>query len=1107
MTTLIERFDEAQIFIPKLPLSPYPGLRPFQKAEWPVFFGRERMTDEVIGLLMKQKLLVVHGASGNGKSSLIRAGVLARLEQEHARSGVRWRTCAMSPGDNPLINLSKAFAGAAQPSGPNWIEFRRALNHGTQSAKAISRLLALGDGDRLCVLIDQFEEIFQNFGDTRHDQSTLLSEFLVGFSESAPDGLFVLVTMRSEFLGLCTRFAGLTETINRTQYLLPRMDTDGLLRAVREPALLYGGRVAEQLAERLIADARSSQDELPLIQHGLSRLWESAAASAGGGPVLDLPDYIAQGSLSNLISDHADRVADVVGGDTAGKRIVEELFRALTAINSDGHAVRRQQSFAELVAITGTTEDRLRQILEAFRQFGVSFVTPYPPAPIDAETLIDVSHEALIRHWKKIADPETGWLQKEFRDGLLWQALRVQAESFLANPANLLSEATTEARGAWLVGRNEAWARRYGGMWPEVEKLIDASRDEIKRRQEQDKKQKEDAENLRLQLERGARIRVYIWLAIAASIAMMALAGFASYQWRTAVVAKQEEETAKLKAEGQKQIADAERSKAEAARGEAEAARQTAVAEKLKAEDQRRIADAERSKAEITRAEAEAAQQTAVAEKLKAEDQRRIADTERSKAEIARGEAEAAQQAAVAEKLKAEDQKRIADAERSKAEIARAEAEAAQQKAVAEKLKAEEEERKTEAARRAAVAAQSQAETEKRKTEAALKQAMEEKAKADKARQDAEAALQKANDEAQRAEAASNRASKFQDESARSYVLSHGSSRDALARALAALAKEKDPLKIAFFGQVVSLLLMLATDTEIHSAMQILIQSLGQTRDPSLASAVAQALSDLVENLMPDQAQVEASALLKVLPGVVRQEEIQAFALAFGALAPKVSQATSSEMKTFLVRAVKNVKDPAVISTIATALSSLKWTPTVEESEALIIPVLKALSLEKDPDQLGKIATIIVTMAPRLGLQGAQNALDTIRLIGPQFSEILKPASHALAARVDQSSTPISVSLNLLQKISAGRWCTPSARSYSLQLAGNSIVWRDSLGNVDTESIVYNTANEAQTTTQKSFHPNGESEKVGTIWTYRSSGRAVYVTNSAGKKPFALVPC
>jgi len=79
--------DTAELF--ELPRSPYPGLRPFDKSEWPIFFGRERMTDEVIGQLLERKLVVVHGASGDGKSSLVRAGVQARLEQQYARSGRR----------------------------------------------------------------------------------------------------------------------------------------------------------------------------------------------------------------------------------------------------------------------------------------------------------------------------------------------------------------------------------------------------------------------------------------------------------------------------------------------------------------------------------------------------------------------------------------------------------------------------------------------------------------------------------------------------------------------------------------------------------------------------------------------------------------------------------------------------------------------------------------------------------------------------------------------------------------------------------------------------------------------------------------------------------
>ena len=92
------------------PPQPYPGLRPFEMEEWSIFFGREPMIDQVIELLARQRLVVVHGASGSGKSSLIRAGVLPRLARQHLRHGVPWRTAAMRPSGGPLWNLAVVLA-------------------------------------------------------------------------------------------------------------------------------------------------------------------------------------------------------------------------------------------------------------------------------------------------------------------------------------------------------------------------------------------------------------------------------------------------------------------------------------------------------------------------------------------------------------------------------------------------------------------------------------------------------------------------------------------------------------------------------------------------------------------------------------------------------------------------------------------------------------------------------------------------------------------------------------------------------------------------------------------------------------------------------------
>jgi Novel STAND NTPase 1 len=266
----------------ELPPSPYPGLRPFEPQEWPIFFGRERMTDEVINRLIDKHLVVVHGDSGCGKSSLVRAGVLAHLGQERARSGVQWRTCHMLPREAPLQNLVEAIAklqGAARDSDFGH-QVHRVLNHGRDAPPPLADLLGGGKDDNICILVDQFEELFSFARQHGRDEAQLFVDFLVGLQEKPPEGLYAILTMRSEFLGVCARFKGLAEAVNQTQYLLPQMERPALLRAIREPATLYDGEVSRELAERMIADAGGGQDQLPLIQHGLIVLWRHEIGEA-----------------------------------------------------------------------------------------------------------------------------------------------------------------------------------------------------------------------------------------------------------------------------------------------------------------------------------------------------------------------------------------------------------------------------------------------------------------------------------------------------------------------------------------------------------------------------------------------------------------------------------------------------------------------------------------------------------------------------------------------------------------------------------------------------------------------------------------------------------
>ena len=476
------------------PLRPYPGLRPFEQEEWTIFFGRETMIDEVIDRLAQSRLVLIHGVSGSGKSSLVRAGVLPKLASSTsgtARLGSP-APCGPRVGRSGIwrLNLPRLEGRGGESERIGDIAGRFDARSATLASVAAS--LEGMRGKSVCVLVDQFEELFRFEKETGRDEAELFVNLITraGTSgrgdEQAGVDLHVIVTMRSEYLGECARYAGFAETINRTQYLLPRMDDAGLMRAAQGPAVTYGAVFDPALAERLIGSVRGRDDELPLLQHGLALMWDDALRRAGPNSRVTMEGSILEkaGGLAGLLSRHAGEVMAYAAPDVRGRLIVESLFRALTEVNAEGAAIRRPCAFDKLCAVAGATPDELRPIIDAFRAPGVSLLTPYAPEPIDTKTPIDLSHEALIRCWREIGPSPDGWLLKEFRDGVAWRTLLLQAENFAEDKSFFLSETATETRASWLAERNEAWSQRYGGGWPKVVALIEASREHWRRQRD-----------------------------------------------------------------------------------------------------------------------------------------------------------------------------------------------------------------------------------------------------------------------------------------------------------------------------------------------------------------------------------------------------------------------------------------------------------------------------------------------------------------------------------------------------------------------------------------------------------------------------------------------
>ncbi|MEA3065660.1 MAG: hypothetical protein QOJ27_2112 [Sphingomonadales bacterium] len=528
----------------ELPRRPYPGLRPFRLEEWPLFFGREVMVDEVIGRLLKRDVVVVHGSSGCGKSSLIYAGVLPQVARRASRGKRRLCIAEMRPGQAPLRTLATALAKACGDSDVD--AFHRIVGMGTAGAGALRERLDRS-GCRICLFVDQFEELFRFARHGSAAEAELFVQFLVGLAGTDPSSqhwmeeeegeeeeaeaeaeeealerkahpipaatngglLRLIVTMRSEFLGECARYPGLSEMINHTQYLLPAMTRADLIRAVREPAELFGAEVEHDLANRLVDEAVAEADPLPLMQHALMRLWSEGegAMTLPRFEALAPPDPEDRGSrtgLGRLLASHANEaLTDAAGMDDP---VAELLFRALTDIDAEGRGIRRPQKLRHLRALVDSSgHSQLLKIIDAFRSDDASFLRPFESeneGPLDDDEVIDISHEALLRAWPRIADAALeadtgkpyGWLYREFEDGLIWRALAVQARLFRTDKTACLDSATTDRRDPWYdsLGSRAAWAERHlidrGDCPPEkepewlaVRELMEASRQERRR--------------------------------------------------------------------------------------------------------------------------------------------------------------------------------------------------------------------------------------------------------------------------------------------------------------------------------------------------------------------------------------------------------------------------------------------------------------------------------------------------------------------------------------------------------------------------------------------------------------------------------------------------
>jgi len=261
---------------------PYRGLEAFDVEHAPFFFGREALTEWLVDALRpsaggrENRFLALVGASGSGKSSLARAGLVAALRGGALEGSAGWPAVILKPGRDPIESLAVALAGLDRtcPS-PVAVQGLMAALRSAENTLHLTARLALRDAPpsaRLLLLVDQFEEVFTLCEDEAARQAFFAN--LLYAPALAGGQAIVVPTMRADFYGKCGSYPALAAALSDHQILVGPMTRDELRRAIERPALLTGGEFEPGLVELLLGDVKGRLGTLPLLQFTLMELWQ-----------------------------------------------------------------------------------------------------------------------------------------------------------------------------------------------------------------------------------------------------------------------------------------------------------------------------------------------------------------------------------------------------------------------------------------------------------------------------------------------------------------------------------------------------------------------------------------------------------------------------------------------------------------------------------------------------------------------------------------------------------------------------------------------------------------------------------------------------------------
>lgn len=416
-------YDE---FDPIQAQNPFKGLEAFQQTDAHFFFGRDPMIQRSLQRVQTTPFLAFVGASGSGKSSLVRAGILPALRKGKIAGSDTWQTAIFTPGEHPLEALVTRVMPYLKTNNRTVERVIQNMQDPDIMRQYVDDILSdTPPTSRLVIIVDQFEEVFTraSSSEAREFVNTLVT------IATTPDmRVQFMITMRADFFGSLSQYPRLAQLFEaQNMIIVTEMTAANIRRAIEDPVKAVGLHYEDGLVDRILDDVRSQPGSLPLLQYALHQLFDKRQ-----GAVLTHATYDDIGGVQRALAQHAEEIYSSL--TQIQQNIARRLLLHLVEVGNSGEATRRRVPHTDLT-FDDIHDGAVHDVLDILTAAGSRLVIASREINIEEDSQsipivwYEVSHEALIREWSRFRT----WVSAHLEDLQYSTELRRLSQDWMAS--------------------------------------------------------------------------------------------------------------------------------------------------------------------------------------------------------------------------------------------------------------------------------------------------------------------------------------------------------------------------------------------------------------------------------------------------------------------------------------------------------------------------------------------------------------------------------------------------------------------------------------------------------------------------------------------------